>query len=100
MIVATFTAQVPSEPSDVLALITWEPENISMGLVAYDSTADDYTISGDYTYEQPGWYPVSVQVFDTSGTQVATISLNCPTIDVKDGALERIAGGTFDRRHE
>ena len=84
MIVATFTAQVPSEPSDFLALITWEPENISMGVVAYDSTADDYTISGDYTYEQPGWYPVSVQVFDTSGTQVATISLNCPTM-MRDG---------------
>ncbi len=97
--VATFTAQAPSRPGDFLALLTWQSGCISMGTIAYDST-NGYTISGDYTYEQPDWYPVSVQVFDTSGTQISASPPNCPTIDVKDGALSRIAGGTFDRRHE
>ena len=83
---ATFTAQAPSRPGDFLALLTWQSGCISMGTVAYDST-NGYTISGDYTYEQPDWYPVSVQVFDTSGTQISASPPNCPTIDVKDGAL-------------
>ena len=40
------------------------------GAIAYDSSAGDYTVSGDYTFDQAGCQPVNVQVFGTSGNSL------------------------------
>ena len=70
--VATFTdANSQASASDFLALITWESPagvpHISSGTVAYAGGSG--AISGDYTYEQPGSYPVKVQLFDIAGNE-------------------------------
>ena len=81
--VATFAAAGQDLPDAFLALITWEPGHTSAGMVGYDSSNACYTISGDYTYEQTGWYAVTVQLYDAGGNQFTATS----TVNVNDGAL-------------
>jgi hypothetical protein len=87
--VATFTSDAPAD--DFLAQITWEDGHTSTGTIAYDATAQQYTISGDYTYEEPDSYPVTVQLFNNADYQHPGGSNRSPdpttTIQVNDAAL-------------
>ena len=83
-VVATFTAQVPSSPNDFSAIITWQNGNTSTGTVAYSMAGGDYTVSGDYTYLEPGIYPLAVYVYDASGDELSTKGT---TITVNDAPL-------------
>ena len=62
---ATFTdPNSLATADDFLAQITWEAGHTSTGVVAYDSSAHDFTISGNYTFQQPGSHQVAVKVWN------------------------------------